>query len=345
MTKKPARAALPPIHTPAPPPDKLPAKPVLLPRPLTQATSHGDLAIVAVGHQPQKTAWIDHRFQMHAVGLVVSGRGTYTLSAAPVESAEPLLPPAEPPAASTALPAPALQAIEPGTMFTVFPGPVFTYGPTPGPAWEEFYFCALGAGVRRWIDFGWFPDDGAVYRLATLGPALDAFRELMRIQRRGAPGDADRAVPLAERLLIEMFHARETRGRPSETDHTLAAVLAFCRQNLNAPVDFKAVARDHAMSYSSLRQRFKQVTGLPPAQYLNHLRCERARELLSDTDLTVKQIGAAVGLPDPYSFSRRFKACVGLAPDRYRRQAAPWAAVRAAAAGTQSGPKTGAVEQ
>lgn len=276
-------------------------KPVIGPRPLDQPITHGDIAIVAVGYQPHKTEWIDHQFQLHAVGLVVSGRGSYRHgSDAPVP-------------------------IEPGSMFTVFPGPVFTYGPTPGPAWEEYYFCAVGTGVKRWVDWGWFPANGAVHAMATPAPVVEGFRELLRVQRRGEPGDADRAVTLAERLLVEMYHARETVRHARRADPSMAAVMTHCQQQFTRPVDFAELAAEHAMSYSSLRQRIKQITGVPPAQYLIHLRCQKAQALLSDTDLTIKAIGAAVGIPDPYAFSRTFKKCVGLAPDLYRRQTAPWA--------------------
>ncbi|HTL52209.1 MAG TPA: AraC family transcriptional regulator [Planctomycetota bacterium] len=311
-------------------------------------STHGDIAIAAAGYQPYKTTWIDHQFKMHAVGLVASGRGTYRLTS-----------PHPPPttlrasdfatngsntgaagrtpfgAAGSGVAAQATGAavsgvateatpIEPGSMFTVFPGPVFTYGATPGPAWEEYYFIAVGAGVQRWIDFGWFPIDGGVYRLSHPHIAVECYRELLRIQQRAAPGDADRAVTLAERLLIEMYHGRETLEHARQPGESIAAVLAFCRQNFTRPIDFQALAEDHAMSYSSLRQRLKQVTGVPPAQYLIHLRCQKAQALLSDTDLTIKAIGAAVGINDPYAFSRTFKKCVGLAPDLYRRQTAPW---------------------
>lgn len=298
-------------------------KPVVVPRPISEPMTHGDIAIVAVGYQPHKTEWIDHRFALHAVGLVTAGRGRYRMHSLPEPAAG--IDPAAALVQRTTSVDTAARTIEPGTMFTVFPGPVFTYGATPDPAWEEYYFCAVGSGTRRWVDFGWFPVDGTVHRLAQVDVAVELYRELLRIQRRGAPGDADRAVTLAERLLIEMFHGRETARQAQTLDGSLQAVLTWCRQNFAQPVDFTAVARDHAMSYSSLRQRVRQATGLPPAQYLIHLRCSRAQALLSDTDMSIKAIGTAVGIGDPFAFSRTFKKCVGLSPAQFRRETAPWA--------------------
>ena len=52
--------------------------------------------------------------------------------------------------------------------------------------------------------------------------------------------------------------------------------------------------------------------------YVAHQRMQRARVLLDETDLTVAQIGRAVGFADPYHFSRRFAAVVGRPPTFYR---------------------------
>ncbi len=75
------------------------------------------------------------------------------------------------------------------------------------------------------------------------------------------------------------------------------------------------------MSYSSLRQKLRQLTGAAPAQYLTSLRCDAARKLLCSSEFSVKQIAARVGIDDPYAFSRVFKRHVGLSPQNYREGA------------------------
>lgn len=235
-----------------------------------------DIQLLSAGHMPQKASRIDHTFGMWAVGLVVSGRGTYRMEGG------------------------CERAIEPGSLFTVFPGPSFHYGPEPGTTWDEYCFCATGPGIERWIEAGWFFDDGSVRPIASPADFVQQWRELIRTIRRAKPGDADRASLIAERLVLELYHA-SGESAPDRADPSIQAVLAHCRTHLDEPIDFHALARDHAMSYSLLRQDLRKATGLPPARYLASVRCDAARELLLDTDLPIKAIAARVGIADPLS--------------------------------------------
>ncbi len=80
------------------------------------------------------------------------------------------------------------------------------------------------------------------------------------------------------------------------------------------------VAPDFTKDY--VRRIFKQKTGLTPKSYLNNLRIERAKELLSDKNAkyNVKQTATACGFNDQYYFSRMFKRSTGISPDRFKRQ-------------------------
>ena len=55
-------------------------------------------------------------------------------------------------------------------------------------------------------------------------------------------------------------------------------------------------------------------------RYLNHLRIEKAQELLTVTDLQIQEIAALVGYSDGLYFSRIFKKATGMAPLIYRKQ-------------------------
>jgi AraC-like DNA-binding protein len=266
--------------------------------PLHQPPRIGDLRILNAGYFPAKTSWIDHRFESPAVGLVVSGRGEYRIDDGPSK------------------------AVAPGTQFGVFPGPTFHYGPRG--FWEEYWVVFGGKGVQRWVDAGWFFTDGALHPLVELGPLVERFREMLRIFKRGGPGDADRAIVMTERLLLEMYYSRASVREARQPTATLESVLAICHERFDQEIDFEALAAQHAMSYSHLRQQMRKVTGVPPHQYVIRLRCEAARRMLTDTDLSIKQIASKVGIRDPYTFSRTFRRCIGTSPGLFRAQAAPW---------------------
>ena len=50
---------------------------------------------------------------------------------------------------------------------------------------------------------------------------------------------------------------------------------------------------------------------------------EQARKLLRDSRLSVGEIAARVGYPDPFHFSKTFKNSEGVSPSRFREPGDP----------------------
>ena len=57
---------------------------------------------------------------------------------------------------------------------------------------------------------------------------------------------------------------------------------------------------------------------MSPALYQQNLRLQRAKELLSSTDMSIKEIAYRLNFDSPDYFSSKFKAKVGCKPSEYR---------------------------
>ena len=75
------------------------------------------------------------------------------------------------------------------------------------------------------------------------------------------------------------------------------------------------------MSSSTFHRNFKQITASSPIQYVKKIRLSRARELLQDQGLKVKQAAAKVGYESPTQFSREFTRYYGLSPSECAKSA------------------------
>jgi transcriptional regulator GlxA family with amidase domain len=71
-------------------------------------------------------------------------------------------------------------------------------------------------------------------------------------------------------------------------------------------------------SRRNIVRRFKQVTGIPPIEYLQNIRVETAKKLLEQTDLSITEIIRHTGYDDPKSFRKVFLKLVGISPMDYR---------------------------
>ena len=80
------------------------------------------------------------------------------------------------------------------------------------------------------------------------------------------------------------------------------------------------LAEQAAMSTRTLQRRFLTATQLTISSYVQHLRLEKARELLETTALPVEQIIWQIGYDDRASFNKLFKTQIGLSPKGYRQR-------------------------
>ncbi len=68
-----------------------------------------------------------------------------------------------------------------------------------------------------------------------------------------------------------------------------------------------------------LSKIFKYATGNTLQEYLIQFRIKRAKQLLKDTDLSVKYVSYSVGYNDPFTFSKVFKKQEGVSPSVWRK--------------------------
>lgn len=82
--------------------------------------------------------------------------------------------------------------------------------------------------------------------------------------------------------------------------------------------DIHAMASYCGLSQDYFSHIFKAKTGCSPMQYLNLLRMEKAKELLSCSSLSISSVASLVGYSDPFYFSRVFKKTVGISPRQFQ---------------------------
>lgn len=99
----------------------------------------------------------------------------------------------------------------------------------------------------------------------------------------------------------------------------LEKVLSHLQDHYQERLEVDQLAQMANMSTSSFHRNFRLVTASSPKQYVKKLRLNRARDLLLDQGLKVKQAAAQVGYESPTQFSREFKRYFGLSPQEFGR--------------------------
>lgn len=73
------------------------------------------------------------------------------------------------------------------------------------------------------------------------------------------------------------------------------------------------------ISPTYMSKLFKQETGDSPINYLISVRMEKAKELLTNQELTIKEVATSVGYQDAYHFSKLFKKWTGTSPREFAK--------------------------
>jgi len=102
----------------------------------------------------------------------------------------------------------------------------------------------------------------------------------------------------------------------SASDSRVRRALELMQQG--EPTDAGNIAAILNLSVSRFRHLFKKETGKSIKQYQKMVRLERARELLENSFLRVKEITAIVGIGDVSHFTRDYKVLYGEPPSQTR---------------------------
>ena len=96
-------------------------------------------------------------------------------------------------------------------------------------------------------------------------------------------------------------------------------VELYIKENYTQDINLDLISQKFNFNSSYLSKIFTKHVGENPSKYLMSLRINKAKYLLkSDNELSIKDIGEAVGYPNQFYFSRIFKTVVGRSPASYR---------------------------
>jgi AraC-like DNA-binding protein len=152
-------------------------------------------------------------------------------------------------------------------------------------------------------------------------------RQMIAESRPGRAGSATMVTRMAELMFIEVLRRHVEQLAPEQTgwlaglrDPVVAAALAALHERPAHAWTLAELAHAVATSRTVLVERFSQVVGMPPMQYLTQWRLQLAAEQLTRGSAKVAAIGAQVGYESEAAFSRAFKRATGHAPATWRRE-------------------------
>lgn len=131
-----------------------------------------------------------------------------------------------------------------------------------------------------------------------------------------------RTAPLAQlrHYLSSALGDIAREDQQQESGRRLSQLFADIQEQLHVDWTIASMAERVHYSPPHLHRLCKQFYHRSPIQQLIHLRIERAKQLLADTNWTLVQIASTLGYSDVFNFSTRFKKSTGASPSAFRLQ-------------------------
>ena len=100
-------------------------------------------------------------------------------------------------------------------------------------------------------------------------------------------------------------------------------VLSFIADNYESDLSLTELAHVAGMSTFHFAREFKRTTGTTPHQYLIKYRIERAKALLTESEIPLVEVSSRSGFSHQSHFTRLFRRLTGTTPQSYRLRFQP----------------------
>jgi AraC-like DNA-binding protein len=111
----------------------------------------------------------------------------------------------------------------------------------------------------------------------------------------------------------------ETENEISPCDDPIIEnAIVLIKNNFQNKLCLNEIGKKSGLSYVQFLRRFKAYSGLTPAEYVKALRLQKAKDLLTNTKLQIRQIAYSCGFENEYYFSNFFKKQTGISPTSFR---------------------------
>ncbi|MTH16205.1 helix-turn-helix domain-containing protein [Flavobacterium sp. LC2016-01] len=162
--------------------------------------------------------------------------------------------------------------------------------------------------------------DGSLY---TSGGSTSTFHLLILLVQKYCGNEI--AVQIAKIFSIDLNRYKQSYFSTFRPNHlhndTLVAMLQQkIESHYNTIEKLEEITKDIPTSARNMTRRFKQVTGIPPIEYLQNIRVESSKKYLEQTQLSISEIIEKTGYNDPKAFRKVFYKMVGMKPIEYREK-------------------------
>ena len=205
-----------------------------------------------------------------------------------------------------------------GMMFLLFPGEWHTYYPDKSTGWKEYWIGFNGSFIDNLIEQGFFSKEHPVFKVNIHEEIVGLSTSAIKAAVDQESGFQQVLAGIVDRLLsLAYYYDKNSQFKESDTANKIGQAKVMIYDNYIS-ISPEEVAAKLCLSYSSFRKTFKEYTGFSPARFINEVRMSKAKELLTNTSMSIKEVAYNVGYNNHDYFFTAFRHLTGQTPAEYR---------------------------
>lgn len=108
--------------------------------------------------------------------------------------------------------------------------------------------------------------------------------------------------------------------KKNQIEDIVMKAVSYMNENYRKDISLETVSREVNINPYYFSKKFKEETGVNFIDYLTDIRIGKAKELLEDDKLSIKEVCSMSGYSDPNYFSRIFKKVENITPSEFREK-------------------------
>lgn len=206
--------------------------------------------------------------------------------------------------------------------FMIFPNQTTTYIANDINPWSYIWIEFDGLKVKNTLEISGFSKSNPIYNTHSVELLEKMLLEMEYIVENKNLTVLNAIGHLY--LFLDFLEQSNNRARLSKKnnmkDFYIHEALSYIESNFQKNITVEEIAQVCNINRVYFGKIFKESLGKSPQEFILEYRMTKATELLKSTQLSIKDIGMAIGYENQFHFSRAFKKLYNISPNQWRKK-------------------------
>ena len=212
------------------------------------------------------------------------------------------------------------QEVSKGQLLVLFPDEWHTYAPSTKTGWNEYYIGFEGEIANKLMQENFLTKEKQVLDIGINEELVSLFRRALEIAEADRTASQQYLSGIAMHIIGCLLSITQNKlyEEMDNAAQKIESAKIIMQENISKEIDAEELSAKLGLSYSWFRKVFKEYTGYSPAKYFQELKLRKAKQLLIESPLTIKEICYQLNYISTEHFFTVFKKQTGYTPTEYR---------------------------